>query len=103
MATASPSAQCLRLLRRRLLTDFQVSSRSGNCSNRRESDKIYSNCSQRFSIDVTGWQSLDNATAALLSQAAASGNVHILNSVQLYLPPQELSPPNPLLHPLWRA
>src|SRR5271154_2879764 len=93
MATASPSAQCLRLLRRRLLADFQVSSRSGNCSNRREPDKIYSNHSQRLSIDATDWQSLGNVTAASLSQAAASSNVHTLNTVQPYLPP----PPPPEL------
>src|SRR5271170_356543 len=107
MATAPPSAQCLRLLRRRLLAAFQVSSRSGNCSNRREPDKIYSNHSQRLSIDATDWQSLDNVTAVSLSQAAASSNVHILDTVQPYLPPPELSlptsPPNLLLHPLWRA
>src|SRR5271156_366701 len=102
MATAPPSAQCLRLLRRRLLADFQVSSRSGNCSNRFEPDKIYSNHSQRLSIDATDWQSLDNVTAA-------SSNLHILDTVQPYLPPPppELSlptsPPNLLLHPLWRA
>ena len=87
--------------------DFQVSSWLRNCSNRRGPDKIYSIHSQRLSIDVTDWQSLDNATATSLSQAATSNTVHILDTVQPSLSPPELSlpisPPNPLPHPLQRV
>jgi hypothetical protein len=40
MATASPSAQCLRLLRRRLFAEFQVSSRAVKCRNWPVPDKV---------------------------------------------------------------